>query len=85
MGRAPKGAGEGGHLLPRLSTFSPAPQKNILRNKEEAKAPESVSSDEENEDGDFTVYECPGLAPVGLPLWGGGAETIPSPPAVPGV
>lgn len=23
-----------------------------------------MSSDEENEDGDFTVYECPGLAPV---------------------
>ncbi|XP_070587544.1 neural proliferation differentiation and control protein 1-like, partial [Erythrolamprus reginae] len=33
--------------------------------KEEAKAPESFSSDEENEDGDFTVYECPGLAPTG--------------------
>lgn len=26
--------------------------------------PDSASSDEENEDGDFTVYECPGLAPV---------------------
>lgn len=24
----------------------------------------AASSDEENEDGDFTVYECPGLAPV---------------------
>ncbi|XP_060126086.1 neural proliferation differentiation and control protein 1-like [Zootoca vivipara] len=35
------------------------------RNKEEAKVPESASSDEENEDGDFTVYECPGLAPTG--------------------
>ena len=23
-----------------------------------------VDSDEENEEGDYTVYECPGLAPV---------------------
>ena len=23
-------------------------------------------SDEENEEGDYTVYECPGLAPVSL-------------------
>lgn len=35
------------------------------RHKEEPKLPDSASSDEENEDGDFTVYECPGLAPVG--------------------
>lgn len=34
------------------------------RHKEEPKLPDSASSDEENEDGDFTVYECPGLAPV---------------------
>ncbi|KAL7980835.1 hypothetical protein Chor_001989 [Crotalus horridus] len=39
--------------------------KVLQANKEEAKATESVSSDEENEDGDFTVYECPGLAPTG--------------------
>uniref|UniRef100_J3S960 Neural proliferation differentiation and control protein 1-like n=1 Tax=Crotalus adamanteus TaxID=8729 RepID=J3S960_CROAD len=38
---------------------------SLEKNKEEAKAAESVSSDEENEDGDFTVYECPGLAPTG--------------------
>ncbi|KAM3825513.1 neural proliferation differentiation and control protein 1 isoform 2-T2 [Vipera latastei] len=38
---------------------------SLEKNKEEAKAPESISSDEENEDGDFTVYECPGLAPTG--------------------
>ena len=25
-----------------------------------------VDSEEENEEGDYTVYECPGLAPVGL-------------------
>ena len=24
-----------------------------------------VESDEENEDGEYTVYECPGLAPTG--------------------
>ncbi|KAM9326207.1 neural proliferation differentiation and control protein 1 [Gastrophryne carolinensis] len=36
------------------------------RNKDELKHPDStVTSDEENEDGDFTVYECPGLAPTG--------------------
>lgn len=34
------------------------------RHKEPPKELESASSDEENEDGDFTVYECPGLAPV---------------------
>lgn len=39
----------------------------IYRHKEEPKAPDSASSDEENEDGDFTVYECPGLAPVSIP------------------
>ncbi|XP_042336465.1 neural proliferation differentiation and control protein 1 isoform X2 [Sceloporus undulatus] len=38
---------------------------SIEKHKEEAKVPESASSDEENEDGDFTVYECPGLAPTG--------------------
>ncbi|XP_024618267.1 LOW QUALITY PROTEIN: neural proliferation differentiation and control protein 1 [Neophocaena asiaeorientalis asiaeorientalis] len=35
------------------------------RHKEPPKALDSASSDEENEDGDFTVYECPGLAPTG--------------------
>ncbi|XP_026541669.1 neural proliferation differentiation and control protein 1, partial [Notechis scutatus] len=38
---------------------------SMEKHKEETKAPEPVSSDEENEDGDFTVYECPGLAPTG--------------------
>lgn len=37
---------------------------SLHRHKEEPKVPDSASSDEENEDGDFTVYECPGLAPV---------------------
>ncbi|KAG5280628.1 hypothetical protein AALO_G00062240 [Alosa alosa] len=37
-----------------------------LKHRDEAKMPESgATSDEENEDGDFTVYECPGLAPTG--------------------
>uniref|UniRef100_A0A8C5TZ05 Neural proliferation, differentiation and control 1 n=1 Tax=Malurus cyaneus samueli TaxID=2593467 RepID=A0A8C5TZ05_9PASS len=37
---------------------------SLEKHKEEPKLPDSASSDEENEDGDFTVYECPGLAPV---------------------
>ncbi|CAK7291938.1 neural proliferation differentiation and control protein 1 isoform X1 [Vulpes vulpes] len=37
----------------------------LERHKEPPKELESLSSDEENEDGDFTVYECPGLAPTG--------------------
>ncbi|KAF3851643.1 hypothetical protein F7725_013415 [Dissostichus mawsoni] len=36
------------------------------RHRDEPKIPDSgASTDEENEDGDFTVYECPGLAPTG--------------------
>ncbi|KAJ8395871.1 hypothetical protein AAFF_G00027540 [Aldrovandia affinis] len=39
---------------------------SMEKHKEEAKIPDSgATSDEENEDGDFTVYECPGLAPTG--------------------
>ncbi|XP_035427059.1 neural proliferation differentiation and control protein 1 isoform X1 [Cygnus atratus] len=38
---------------------------SMEKHKEEPKVPDSASSDEENEDGDFTVYECPGLAPTG--------------------
>ncbi|MEE6504934.1 hypothetical protein FKM82_005382 [Ascaphus truei] len=39
---------------------------SMEKNKDEPKHPDSaVTSDEENEDGDFTVYECPGLAPTG--------------------
>lgn len=40
------------------------------RHKEPPKELDSASSDEEDEDGDFTVYECPGLAPVSAPGWG---------------
>ncbi|XP_066513296.1 neural proliferation differentiation and control protein 1-like [Hoplias malabaricus] len=37
-----------------------------LKQRDEPKILESgATSDEENEDGDFTVYECPGLAPTG--------------------
>lgn len=37
----------------------------LFRQRDEPKIAESAAtSDEENEDGDFTVYECPGLAPV---------------------
>ncbi|XP_051687422.2 neural proliferation differentiation and control protein 1 isoform X1 [Oryctolagus cuniculus] len=39
--------------------------RSLERHKEPAKELDSASSDEENEDGDFTVYECPGLAPTG--------------------
>ncbi|XP_055206191.1 neural proliferation differentiation and control protein 1 isoform X5 [Gorilla gorilla gorilla] len=35
----------------------------LPRHKEPPKELDTASSDEENEDGDFTVYECPGLAP----------------------
>ncbi|KAK1155580.1 neural proliferation differentiation and control protein 1 isoform X1 [Acipenser oxyrinchus oxyrinchus] len=39
---------------------------SLEKHKEEPKEPGSgATSDEENEDGDFTVYECPGLAPTG--------------------
>lgn len=44
--------------------FTPLSAPSPPRHKEEPKLPDSASSDEENEDGDFTVYECPGLAPV---------------------
>ncbi|KAI3372573.1 hypothetical protein L3Q82_022700, partial [Scortum barcoo] len=38
---------------------------SLEKHKDEPKVPDSgASTDEENEDGDFTVYECPGLAPV---------------------
>ena len=38
---------------------------DCCRHRDEPKVPDSgASTDEENEDGDFTVYECPGLAPV---------------------
>uniref|UniRef100_A0A4W4GT53 Neural proliferation, differentiation and control, 1b n=1 Tax=Electrophorus electricus TaxID=8005 RepID=A0A4W4GT53_ELEEL len=41
-------------------------KQQMLSQRDEPKIPESgATSDEENEDGDFTVYECPGLAPTG--------------------
>uniref|UniRef100_A0A3B4FFI1 Neural proliferation, differentiation and control, 1b n=1 Tax=Pundamilia nyererei TaxID=303518 RepID=A0A3B4FFI1_9CICH len=41
-------------------------QQMLSLRKVEPKVPDSAAStDEENEDGDFTVYECPGLAPTG--------------------
>lgn len=39
---------------------------SLEKHREGPKVPDSgASTDEENEDGDFTVYECPGLAPTG--------------------
>ncbi|XP_038623791.1 neural proliferation differentiation and control protein 1 [Tachyglossus aculeatus] len=38
---------------------------SMEKHKEEPRQADTASSDEENEDGDFTVYECPGLAPTG--------------------
>uniref|UniRef100_A0A3P9KT12 Neural proliferation, differentiation and control, 1b n=1 Tax=Oryzias latipes TaxID=8090 RepID=A0A3P9KT12_ORYLA len=41
---------------------------SMERHRDKPKVPDSgASTDEENEDGDFTVYECPGLAPVSQP------------------
>ncbi|XP_028297059.1 neural proliferation differentiation and control protein 1-like isoform X2 [Gouania willdenowi] len=41
-------------------------QQMISMEKHRDSVPESgASTDEENDDGDFTVYECPGLAPTG--------------------
>nr|XP_005172004.2 neural proliferation differentiation and control protein 1 isoform X2 [Danio rerio] len=41
-------------------------QMMSLKQRSDSKIPDSgATSDEENEDGDFTVYECPGLAPTG--------------------
>ncbi|XP_058158744.1 neural proliferation differentiation and control protein 1 isoform X2 [Dasypus novemcinctus] len=55
----------------------------LERHKEPPAELDSASSDEENEDGDFTVYECPGLAPTGEmevrnPLFDD--STLPAPP-----
>ncbi|XP_039714857.1 neural proliferation differentiation and control protein 1 isoform X1 [Pteropus medius] len=54
------------------------------RHSEPPKEPDSAS-DEENEDGDFTVYECPGLAPTGEmevrnPLFEHSSLSVPLPP-----
>ncbi|KAM8803022.1 neural proliferation differentiation and control protein 1 isoform 1-T1 [Rhynchonycteris naso] len=57
----------------------------LERHKEPSKELDSASSDEENEDGDFTVYECPGLAPTGEmevrnPLFDHSSLSAPLPP-----
>ncbi|XP_074187514.1 neural proliferation differentiation and control protein 1 isoform X5 [Rhinolophus sinicus] len=57
----------------------------LERHKEPPKELDSASSDEENEDGDFTVYECPGLAPTGEmevrnPLFDHSSLSAPLPP-----
>ncbi|EAW88335.1 neural proliferation, differentiation and control, 1 [Homo sapiens] len=74
---------------PAAPRISPGDQ----RHKEPPKELDTASSDEENEDGDFTVYECPGLAPTGEmevrnPLFDHAALSAPlpapsSPPALP--
>ncbi|XP_074527111.1 neural proliferation differentiation and control protein 1 isoform X2 [Halichoeres trimaculatus] len=39
---------------------------SLEKQRDEPKVPDSgASTDEENDEGDFTVYECPGLAPTG--------------------
>ncbi|XP_041793866.1 neural proliferation differentiation and control protein 1 [Chelmon rostratus] len=39
---------------------------SLEKHRDDPKVPDSgASTDEENEEGDFTVYECPGLAPTG--------------------
>ncbi|XP_029058525.1 neural proliferation differentiation and control protein 1 isoform X4 [Monodon monoceros] len=52
----------------------------LERHKEPPKELDSASSDEENEDGDFTVYECPGLAPVSAGVGGGCPSPALDPP-----
>lgn len=58
------------------------------RHQEPPKELDSASSDEENGDGDFTVYECPGLAPTGEmevrnPLFDHSSLAAPLPPPPP--
>lgn len=55
----------------RLDDYFPKKVKFLFRSSRTAASrdPGSVSeaeSDEENEEGDYTVYECPGLASVSL-------------------
>jgi len=42
-------------------------QKTPLPGDGQGSAGSDVESDDENEEGDYTVYECPGLAPVSPP------------------
>lgn len=39
-------------------------QKSPLQGEQPGSAGSDVESDDDNEEGDYTVYECPGLAPV---------------------
>ncbi|ELK07406.1 Neural proliferation differentiation and control protein 1 [Pteropus alecto] len=60
------------------------PQPEVPQRLEPPKELDSAS-DEENEDGDFTVYECPGLAPTGEmevrnPLFEHSSLSVPLPP-----
>src|SRR6218665_1957148 len=49
-----------------LSVFcSVQPTRNVVRVSNHGTANSDLDSDEENEDGEYTVYECPGLAPTG--------------------
>ncbi|XP_063570633.1 neural proliferation differentiation and control protein 1 isoform X1 [Pongo abelii] len=65
----------------------------LERHKEPPKELDTASSDEENEDGDFTVYECPGLAPVSASgcregrtiSWGSLPASIPPAHPLPGL
>lgn len=49
-------------------------QKNLINSMENPNSGEQngslsdIETDEENEEGDYTVYECPGLAPVRMKL-----------------
>ncbi|PRD33100.1 UNVERIFIED_CONTAM: Npdc1 [Trichonephila clavipes] len=47
-------------LLIYLTVFSP-----IRAGSTKNTSASDVDSEEENEEGDYTVYECPGLAPTG--------------------
>lgn len=39
-------------------------QKGAIQGDRQGSGGSDVESDDDNEDGDYTVYECPGLAPV---------------------
>ncbi|KAL2782277.1 neural proliferation differentiation and control protein 1 precursor [Daubentonia madagascariensis] len=59
-------------------------QMLCLERHKEPKELDSASSSEENEEGDFTVYECPGLAPTGEmevrnPLFDHASLSVPPP------
>lgn len=39
-------------------------QKGAIQGERQGSGGSDVESEDDNEDGDYTVYECPGLAPV---------------------